>query len=93
MYLSSAPIKTSDLHREMDNLPCAWWTTIATTPYGVPWHDDSTLAGCGALGREARNCIQSELSIVHPSMRALNCSMMTTREAVPRPTPLYRNRE
>ena len=32
MYLSSPPIKTSDLHCELDNLSYAGWMTIATTP-------------------------------------------------------------
>ena len=90
MYLS-ALVGTGDLHYEMDNLLSAGWTTITTTPYGVLWHDNSTLTGCGSLGCEVSNCAQSELGIVHCSMHAVNYSRMTTWEAVPRPTSLYHN--
>ena len=89
MCMSSAPIKNSDLHCEMDNL---WWTTIATTPY-VAWYDNYTLTGCGAVGCEACDRPQSEPGFFHPSVHALNCSMMTRWEAGLGLTPLYHNRE
>ena len=67
IYFSPPPIKTSDLHWEMDNLSYAGWTTIATTPC-IARYDNYTLIGCGAVGCEACDRPRSEPGLFYPSM-------------------------